>query len=111
MPKTGAMIELKQIDKSYGLHEVLKQVSFDVGVGESFAIIGPNGAGKTTMFKVLTGEVFATGGSIHFHGVDITHLAAHDRVRIGFGRTFQVARVFPHFTVLENIVVAVETRM
>jgi branched-chain amino acid transport system ATP-binding protein len=111
MTEAAAVIELKGIDKSYGVHRVLKQITFAVNKGESFAIIGPNGAGKTTMFKVLTGEIFANSGSVQFRGVDVTNLPAYDRVRIGFGRTFQVARVFLHFTVLENIIVAVESRM
>lgn len=106
-----ALIECRDLAKSYGAHRVLQQVSFSVGEGESFAIIGPNGAGKTTLFKVLTGEILADSGSISYRGVDIGPLAAHDRVRMGFGRTFQVARVFLEFTALENLVAAIESRM
>ena len=107
------MSELLRVDgvrKSYGAIEVLRGVSLSVNRAEVFAIIGPNGAGKTTMFKVMTGEVPCSGGSIHFDGRDVTRLPAYQRVRAGFGRTFQVARVFRDFTVLDNVVVAIEAR-
>jgi branched-chain amino acid transport system ATP-binding protein len=77
---------------------------------EVFAIIGPNGAGKTTMFKVMTGELPCSAGSIRFDGEDVTRLPAYQRVRRGFGRTFQVARVFRDFSVLDNVIAAVEAR-
>ncbi|VTU19151.1 ABC transporter ATP-binding protein [Variovorax sp. RA8] len=105
--------ELLRVDgvrKNYGPIEVLHGVSLSAARGEVFAIIGPNGAGKTTMFKVMTGEVPCDGGTIRFEGKDVTRLPAHERVRQGFGRTFQVARVFHDFTVLDNVIAAVEAR-
>lgn len=107
------MSELLRVDsvrKRYGALEVLHGVSLSVRKAEVFAIIGPNGAGKTTMFKVMTGEVPSDSGSIHFKGEDVTVLPAFQRARRGFGRTFQVARVFRDFTVLDNVIVAVEAR-
>lgn len=106
----SALLQVDAIHKRYGDIKVLHGVSLSVDAGEVFAIIGPNGAGKTTMFKVMTGEVPSNGGSIHFKGEDLTRLPAHERVRRGFGRTFQVARVFRDFSVLDNVVVAVEAR-
>lgn len=105
-----ALIEVSGLCKNYGGHLVLKNVSFEVREGSGFAIIGPNGAGKTTLFKTLTGEASANSGSIRFDGEDITALPAHLRVRMGFGRTFQVARVFLESTCIENLVVAIEAR-
>jgi branched-chain amino acid transport system ATP-binding protein len=105
-----AELECRNIFKSYGAIPVLKDISFDVGERETFAVIGPNGAGKTTLFKVLTGEVLAESGTVHYRGEDVSRLPANKRVKLGFGRTFQVARVYPAFTVLENVVVAVEAR-
>ena len=104
------LLRVSSLVKSYGVQPVLKDVTFDVQDGEGFAIIGPNGAGKTTLFKTLTGEVEATGGSIRFDGLDITSIPAHLRIRLGFGRTFQVARVFKEFTAIENVVAAIEAR-
>ena len=106
----SAFLQVDDVRKSYGAIEVLRGVSLSVAKAEVLAIIGPNGAGKTTMFRVMTGEVPSNGGSIRFDGKDVTHLPAHQRVREGFGRTFQVARVFPDFSVLDNVVVAVEAR-
>ena len=74
--------ELLRVDgvrKNYGPIEVLHGVSLSATRGEVFAIIGPNGAGKTTMFKVMTGEVPCTGGTIRFEGKDVTRLPAHER--------------------------------
>jgi branched-chain amino acid transport system ATP-binding protein len=105
-----ALLCVQDVHKNYGPIEVLHGVSLSVARGEVFAIIGPNGAGKTTMFKVMTGEAPCDSGTIHFDGKDITRMPAHERVREGFGRTFQVARVFHDFTVLDNIIAAVEAR-
>ncbi|MDI6028934.1 ABC transporter ATP-binding protein [Corticibacterium sp. UT-5YL-CI-8] len=105
------MIECRNIHKSYGAIAVLKGISISVAQGETFALIGPNGAGKTTFFKVLTGETPANSGSILFKGEEISRLNASARVHRGFGRTFQVARILPGNTVLENLVIAVEARL
>ena len=94
MNATTDLLRVDAVKKSYGAIQVLHGVNMSVARGEVFAIIGPNGAGKTTMFKVMTGEVASNGGSIHFDGRDVTRMPAYERVRQGFGRTFQVARVF-----------------
>ena len=104
------LLRVEEVRKNYGPIEVLHGVSLSVTRGEVFAIIGPNGAGKTTMFKVMTGEVPCNGGRIYFDGKDVTRMPAHERIRQGFGRTFQVARVFHGFTVLDNVIAAVEAR-
>lgn len=106
----SGIMSAKRVNKSYGSHHVLKNISLTVEEGETFAIIGPNGAGKTTLFKVMTGEVGCESGTINYAGQDITRMPAHDRVALGMARTFQVARVFHDVTVRENIVVAVEAR-
>lgn len=102
------LLEGYSLDKSYGRIRVLRDVSLTIGSGESHVVIGPNGAGKTTLFKVLTGEVSADQGHVRFVGRDITKLSAHQRVHLGFGRTFQVAKVFPKLSVQENLLVALE---
>jgi branched-chain amino acid transport system ATP-binding protein len=104
------VIECRNICKSYGPIEVLKGISLTIGQGETFAIIGPNGAGKTTFFRVVTGESPPNSGSVHLEGEDITRLSASARVRRGFGRTFQVARILGGNSVLENLVIAIEAR-
>ena len=96
--------------KAYGRIDVLRSVDITVAPGEAHVVIGPNGAGKTTLFKVLTGEVPASRGRIEFQGQDVTRLPAHRRVHRGFGRTFQVARVFARLSVQDNLQLAVEAR-
>lgn len=105
-----ALLRAEGVGKSYGGFHALKNVSFEVAQGESFAVIGPNGAGKTTLFKVLTGEVAGSSGRIHLNGNDITRTSADQRARMGLGRTFQIVRVFPEFSLIENLIIAIEAR-
>jgi branched-chain amino acid transport system ATP-binding protein len=103
---------LKAVDltKAYGNIVVLKSVGITMRRGETHAVIGPNGAGKTTLFKVLSGEVPADQGRIEINGKRVEHLDGFKRVRMGVGRTFQVARVLNEVTVLENMIVAIEAK-
>lgn len=104
------LLSIENLGKSFGGFKALSGLNFEVAQGETFAIIGPNGAGKTTLFKVLTGEIPATTGKIDFDGTDITRFAADERVRMGIGRTFQIVRIMPEFTLMENLIVAIEVR-
>ena len=103
---------LKAVDltKAYGSIAVLKSVGITMKRGETHAVIGPNGAGKTTLFKILSGEVPADQGTIEISGRRVEHLDGFKRVRMGVGRTFQVARVLNEVTVLENMIVAIEAK-
>lgn len=98
------------VSKKYGDFQALRNVSFSVSAGETFAIIGPNGAGKTTLFKVMTGEVSGSSGRIFLGNAEITRTPADERVRMGLGRTFQIVRVFPELTLMENLIVSIEAR-
>ena len=102
------LIEARHIVKDYPSVKVLKKVDIAIAEGQTLAVIGPNGAGKTTLFKVLSGEVFPDSGSVSYRGEDVTRAPAWKRVRAGFGRSFQVARVFRELTASENVLVAVE---
>src|SRR5262245_29467443 len=105
-----AILSVQGIRLRYGVLEVLRGIDLDVEDGGSFAIIGPNGAGKTSLFKVITGEVPYFDGMVRFAGNDVTKAPAYQRARLGMGRTFQVARVFQDFTVLNNVITTIETR-
>lgn len=107
---TEPLLKAEGLYKSYGKVSVLKDVNLSVAAGERHVIIGPNGAGKTTLFKLLSGELPADAGKIRFDGRDITALDGYLRVRKGFGRSFQVARIFPAMSVLANLIVALEAR-
>jgi branched-chain amino acid transport system ATP-binding protein len=107
---TTELLSATGLYKSYGSIPVLKAVTIEVRKGETHAVIGPNGAGKTTLFKVLSGEVLTDGGEVSFEGRRVERIDGYRRVRMGIGRTFQVARVFGEATVLDNMVIAVEAR-
>jgi branched-chain amino acid transport system ATP-binding protein len=79
-----------------------------VALGELHAIIGPNGAGKTTLIGQLTGELVPDTGRIAFESRDITALPVYDRSRLGLARSFQITSLFPNFTALENVALAVQ---
>ena len=99
------LLEVQGIDKAFIGLQALSEVSFDVREGEILGIIGPNGAGKTTLFNVLNGFLLPDRGEVRWLGAPITGLRPHLVCRRGIGRTFQVVRVFPHLTVLENVMV------
>jgi len=105
---TVPLLEARRVVKDYPSVKVLKDVDLSAAEGDTLAVIGPNGAGKTTLFKVLSGEVFADSGSVLFRGADVTRVPEWKRVRAGFGRSFQVARVFKDLTAAANVLVAVE---
>lgn len=107
---TNQVLSANGIYKSYGSIAVLKDVSISMEKGTTHAVIGPNGAGKTTLFMVLSGQVLPDQGAIAFEGRRVEGIAGYKRVRMGVGRTFQVARVFGEGTVLDNMIVAVEAR-
>jgi branched-chain amino acid transport system ATP-binding protein len=99
------LLELMDITKFFGGLGVLSDISFGVGEREIVGLIGPNGAGKTTLFNVITGIYRPSRGSIRFGGKDLVGLKPHQICRAGIARTFQLVRLFPTMTVLENVLV------
>lgn len=87
-----------------GLHAV-NDVTFSVRRGQIKAIIGPNGAGKTTLFNLIAGTYRPTSGEVYWRQRRITGARPHTVARMGIARTFQNTRLFPHMTVLENVMV------
>ena len=78
-------------------------VSLTCRQGEITALLGPNGAGKSTLFDVITGARRPAAGRVMFKGVDVTTRSAHERARLGMGRTFQNLSVARELTVFENV--------
>jgi branched-chain amino acid transport system ATP-binding protein len=103
-------LQCEGLSISYGGLQVLDDVSVHVGAGEVVGIIGPNGAGKTTLFDLLSGYARPDRGTVRLDDTDITRLSPDARARLGLGRAFQNARLFPPLTVRENIAVALERR-
>ena len=98
-------LQLEHVVKSFNGLMAVNFVSVAVNRGEMIGLIGPNGAGKTTLFNLITGVYPPNKGKIFFDGKDITALAQHKRCWLGIARTFQLARPFPHLTVLDNVTI------
>src|SRR5436190_16685901 len=102
------MLEVRKLTKSFGALRATDGIDFDVREGETHAIIGPNGAGKTTFISQLAGNLVPDSGRIFFAGEDITALKAPRRARKGLARSFQITSIYPEFTALENVALAVQ---
>lgn len=105
----GGRLELQGLRRTFGGVVATDNVSLDFAAGTLSAIIGPNGAGKTTLFHLISGRTKPTAGRVLLDGEDITGLDRQDIVRRGIGRAFQVANLFPSFTVAESLVAAMLT--
>jgi len=105
-----ALLEVRNLAKSFGALRATDGVDLEVHEGETLAIIGPNGAGKTTLISQLAGNLRSDAGRVRFAGEDVTALSAPRRARKGFARSFQITSVFPDFTVLDNVALAVQAR-
>ena len=92
----------------YGALKAVDGVSYNFHRNGVYGLIGPNGAGKTTLLNVLAGRQMRHSGSIVCEGVDITRLSPHQRARCGIGRSFQITKIFPEMTVLENLRIAAQ---
>lgn len=104
------LLEIVGLRKLYGALAVSDDVTLRIPRGELHAVIGPNGAGKTSLVKQIAGVLHPDAGRLHFDGHDITRLGAAARVRLGLARTFQITSILPHFSVLENVALAVQAR-
>jgi len=98
------LLTINRARKAFGGLVAVNDVSFDVAKGELLGLIGPNGSGKTTMLNLISGALSPTSGNILLSGKPIAGLAAHKIARIGVARTFQLVRVLPSMSALENVV-------
>jgi len=105
------LLEVNQITKSFGSLMVLGDLTLHVREGEFKAVIGPNGAGKTTLFNVISGRLAADKGTIEFHGKNVTRAKPHVLSGMGLARSFQINNFFLGLSVLENIRLAVQSRL
>ena len=102
-------LKVHGLSKAFGGFRAVDDASVDFLPGKINAIIGPNGSGKTTFFNCVTGMIRADAGRSTLNGKDITR-ATPDRIaRLGLGRSFQVCRIFPRMTVMENMLVGVRS--
>jgi branched-chain amino acid transport system ATP-binding protein len=97
------VLEVKNLNASYGPLHVLWDVSFHVAEGEIVAILGPNGAGKTTALKTVQGLIRPDSGEVRFNGENVHHIASHHVAARGLSLVPEERLLFPEMTVLENL--------
>jgi len=102
----SALLEVRDLQKSFGGVHAVDHVSFTLAAGEFLALIGPNGAGKSTCFNIVNGQLGADAGEILLGGEPILGLAPRQIWRKGVGRTFQVAAIWGSLSVRENVQMA-----
>ena len=101
------MISVKNLCKSFGDHQVLKDINEHIAPGEKIVIIGPSGSGKSTFLRCMNLLERPTSGQIIFDGIDITDPKTDiNKVRQHMGLVFQHFNLFPHKTIMENITLA-----
>jgi neutral amino acid transport system ATP-binding protein len=105
-----ALLEVRDLTKSFGGIHAVDGCSFAVEQGSITALIGPNGAGKTTVFNLITGLHRPDAGAILFEGSRIDGLQPHRIARKGVARTFQISRDLAGLSVLENVIVQAPAR-
>ena len=105
-----ALLEARNLAKSYKKRQVVKDVSISVESGQAVGLLGPNGAGKTTCFYMIVGMVANDAGGIFIDGNDITNNAMHTRAQKGIGYLPQEASIFRKMSVEDNILAILETR-
>ena len=105
-----ALLEARQVSKSFGGLGALSSMSLDVDTDESVGLVGPNGAGKTTLFNCLLGLLKPDAGEIRFDGKNLSGLPVYRRARLGIGRTFQRLELFPDLTTRQHLLVAERAR-
>ena len=111
-----AFLEIKNIKKSFGKYEVLKDISFTLDKGEVLSIIGSSGSGKTTLLRCLNFLEFAENGKIVVDDELLVDFSLHDKQneaalrqkRLNFGLVFQSFNLFPQYSILKNLTLAVE---
>jgi lipopolysaccharide export system ATP-binding protein len=105
-----ATLQAKNLAKSYGARQIVKDVSLSIESGQIVGLLGPNGAGKTTCFYMIVNLVNADQGQVLINGKDITDLPMHGRAQQGIGYLPQEASIFRKLTVANNILAILETR-
>jgi neutral amino acid transport system ATP-binding protein len=105
-----SILQVTDIRKSYGGVRALTGCTMTFEEGAINGLIGPNGSGKTTLFNVISGYETADGGRVTLRGKDITNAKPDQVFEAGIGRTFQITRIFPRLTVVENLHVASQRR-
>lgn len=103
---SGNALELRGVTRMFGALAAISDVTMTIRPGERRAVLGSNGAGKTTLFNCITGDVPPTSGTIRLFGEDVTRFPAHERIRRGLRRTYQISLLFSGLSVADNVYLA-----
>lgn len=105
-----ALLEVKDLTKNFGGLTAVGDVNITAEANELIGLIGPNGAGKTTLFNLLTGVYVPTEGTIKLEGKLLNGLAPYKIADLGLSRTFQNIRLFRDLSVMDNVLIAMNTK-
>ena len=97
------LLDIKNIDVLYDDFQVIWNISINVKEGEMVALLGPNGSGKSTILNTISNLVPHKNGSIHFDNNLISNIPTHKRTALGISHVLERRRVFPHLTVMQNL--------
>lgn len=100
---SGNSLRTEKLTIQFGGLTAVNEVDFSLSPGEIVGIIGPNGAGKTTLINLLAGIYYPTSGHVFFNDQDISTVPAHERARLGIGRTFQIIHPLEDLNLIENV--------
>jgi ABC-type branched-subunit amino acid transport system ATPase component len=105
----SSLLRADRVSKTFGGVQALNDCSVEVDEGTITGLIGPNGSGKTTLFNVITGYERVDAGEVYVGRRKITNAPPERAFAMGIGRTFQLTRIFPRLTVMENMLVATQS--
>lgn len=100
----NALLQVRNLSKSFGGVKAVSDVSFDLHQGEILGVIGPNGSGKTTLLNLITGFISKDSGTVEFRSKDITRWPAHKISNLGLVRTFQIVRPYATMPAFKNLI-------
>lgn len=108
-PENNHFLATQNLTKAFGGVRAVDEATVSFQEGRINALIGPNGSGKTTFFNCVTGMIRPDSGTVTYRGRDVTGHAPHRIARAGLGRSFQLCRIFPRMTVLDNVLAGVRS--
>lgn len=104
MTQSDCILEVNDLTKRFGGLVAVNEISFNVHKQEVIGVIGPNGSGKSTTLNLISGALKATSGTIMLERHDLTRLPTHKIARLGISRTFQLVRILPKLSVIDNVI-------
>ncbi|QGZ34023.1 ABC transporter ATP-binding protein [Stappia indica] len=103
MSEKQPLLQIRGVETYYGKIVALRGVDMDVHEGEIVTLIGANGAGKSTLMMTICGTPQARNGTVHYKGIDITHMPTHEIMRMDIAQSPEGRRIFPRMSVMENL--------